>query len=60
MPKTLAESQRIVIDFGDYKGKTLGEIFVLNRGFVEWLATKYNASRHPEYKKAAEIILANN
>ena len=45
MPKTLAESQRIVIDFGDYKGKTLGEIFVLNRGFVEWLA---------------EIILANN
>lgn len=60
LPETVAEAQQVVLDFGEYKGKTLGEVFVLSRSFVEWLATKYNASRHPEYKKAAEIILKTN
>ena len=58
MPTTLAEAQSVVVNIkGDFYGKTLGEVFALDPNYLTFLRDKYNASKHPEYKKAAEIIL---
>ncbi len=60
LPETLEDALKLVIAIrGQYYGQTLGEINGQNPDYIKFLATKYNSAKHPEYKKAAEIILAN-
>ena len=60
LPETLEDALKLVVTFrGQYYGQTLGEINGQNPDYIKFLATKYNSAKHPEYKKAAEIILAN-
>lgn len=39
-----------------YAGRTLGEIVVLDRGFLTWLATKYTGVEHPGLAEAAKLL----
>lgn len=39
-----------------YDGRTLGELVMLDPGFLKWMATKYNNEEHPEIPAAARLI----
>jgi hypothetical protein len=39
-----------------YDGRTLGELVMLDPGFLKWLATKYQNDEHPEIPAAAKLI----
>ena len=39
-----------------YDGRTLGELVMLDPGFLKWLATKYQNDEHPEIPAAARLI----
>ncbi len=40
-----------VINFGKYKGKTLREIWEIDKGYVEWMASKITDERIQEELK---------
>ena len=39
-----------------YDGRTLGELVMLDPGFLKWMATKYQNDEHPEIPAAARLI----
>ncbi|MEG0766470.1 MAG: hypothetical protein RR482_02030 [Clostridia bacterium] len=39
-----------------YDGRTLGELVMLDPGFLKWMATKYQNEEHPEVPAAAKLI----
>ena len=44
-----------VLDFGKYKGQTLGEVYALHPDYVEWMVE--NITREPALTYAKEIVL---
>ena len=52
---TVEDAARYVLGFGQHKGKTLGEVFKTDNGYVEFL---YNGEKtDPVIKKAIDILL---
>lgn len=39
-----------------YDGRTLGELVMLDPGFLKWMATKYQNDEHPEVPAAARLL----
>ena len=39
-----------------YDGRTLGELVMLDPGFLKWMATKYQNEEHPEIPAAAKLL----
>lgn len=39
-----------------YDGRTLGELVMLDPGFLKWMATKYQNDEHPEVPAAAKLL----
>lgn len=50
----LAEAVSTVVDFGKYRGKTVGEIAQLDQSYVRWLAQK---AEREEVRNAAKTAL---
>lgn len=48
-----------VIPFGKYEGKTLGEVFLENKGYIVWLVNNFNpkTKRDKDFYEAAKNIL---
>ena len=51
---TLLEAKNFIIDFGQYKDKKLGEVAILNPGYISWVMDSESSST--ELKEAATLI----
>lgn len=55
---TLEEARALVVPIGTEKGKSLGELLVMNRSLVEFYAgDKFKNSKYPKLKAAARRLL---
>lgn len=52
-----SDAEAMKINFGKYRGKTLGEIYSTDQGYIKWL--KDNA-KDPAIRKAAEMTMGSN
>jgi len=52
---TIGEAQGTIIEIGQFKGKAVGEVAVMNPGYVAWIIEKSNMSAI--VKKAAKILM---
>ncbi len=53
---TLDQAQNIKVNFGQYKGKSIGEVFTIKPDYINWLVNK---STDPVIKQAAKMVLDN-
>ena len=54
--ESVDDAKNYVLNFGKYKGKTLGELFRLDRKYLEWLYD--NEQTDASIRKGIEILLA--
>ena len=52
----VSDAESLKINFGKYKGKTIKEIYAVDKGYTKWLADK---AKDEVIKKAASMILQN-
>lgn len=46
-----------VITFGEFKGKSVSEVFEINKGYLKWMRDKYNFGAQKELEKQIKEIL---
>lgn len=56
-PTTVKEALKMVFSFGNYKGRTMGEVNALDPQYIVFVANKLK--RHPEFTTGAQLILAS-
>lgn len=55
---SLEEARSIIVPIGTGKGKTLGELFALDKGLVQFYASeRFRNQRHEKLKEAAKCLL---
>ena len=57
-PMTVEDAKRVVVDFGRYKGSTLGQIAMLNPGDLMWYINHYNGPNKDVKNGAAVLVNA--
>ena len=57
-PMTVEDAKRVVVDFGRYKGSTLGQIALLNPGDLLWYINHYNGPNKDVKNGAAVLVNA--
>ena len=55
---TLDEAKSVVVDFGKYRGSTLGQIAMVNPGDLQWYAERYVGSNKALKEGAALLVNA--
>lgn len=57
---TLEEARALILPIGEYKGKSMGEVYAINPGLIGFYAgERFKSERNPTLKAAAKVILAN-
>lgn len=60
MGATKDEALRYVIPFGKYEGKTLGEIYDENPGYLNWMLETFSIQDRPKLVKYLIVILGES
>ncbi|WP_191396129.1 ERF family protein [Flavonifractor sp. An306] len=57
---TLEQARALILPIGEYKGKSMGEVYAINPGLIGFYAgERFKSERNPALKTAAKVILDN-
>ena len=57
-PMTLEQAKKVVVDFGKYKGSTLGQVAMMSPGDLQWYVERYVGSNKALKEGAALLVNA--
>lgn len=57
---SLDEAKAVILPIGEHKGHSMGEVLAIKPGLIDFYASqKFNSSKYPYLKEAAQVILEN-